>query len=35
MTIEHITTKEQIADIFTKPLAKESFSYLRKKLMGW
>ena len=28
-------TKEQIADIFTKPLAEASFVYLRKFLMGW
>ena len=27
-----IDTKEQIADIFTKSLPRESFSYLRKKL---
>ena len=30
-----IDTKEQIADIFTKPLEKASFEYLRYKLMGW
>ena len=30
-----IDTKEQIADIFTKPLKKASFEYLRYKLMGW
>jgi hypothetical protein len=33
--IEHIDTKEQIADIFTKPLADPTFNYLRSKLMGW
>ena len=35
ITIHSIDTSEQIADIFTKPLAEKSFCYLRKKLMGW
>ena len=30
--MEYINTKEQIADIFTKPLAKDAFLYLRGKL---
>ena len=30
-----IDTKEQTADIFTKPLDDKSFLYLRKKLLGW
>ena len=30
-----IDTKEQIADIFTKPLDKAAFEHLRYKLMGW
>ena len=30
-----ISTKEQLADILTKPLEIPSFEYLRKKLMGW
>ena len=30
-----INTKEQIVDIFTKPLEKASFENLRYKLMGW
>ena len=30
-----IDTKEQIADIFTKPLEKAAFEHLRYKLMGW
>ena len=30
-----INTKEQIADIFTKPVEKATFEYLRFKLMGW
>ncbi len=33
--IEPIDTREQIADIFTKPLDEKQFSYLRKKLSGW
>jgi histone deacetylase 1/2 len=35
ITIEHITTQEQIADIFTKPLARDQFKYLRKKFLHW
>ena len=30
--LEHIDTKEQIADIFTKPLPKEAFEHTRRKL---
>ncbi len=30
-----IDTKEQPADIFTKPLAKDAFQYLRNKICGW
>ena len=30
--LEYIETKEQIADIFTKPLPKGTFEYLREKL---
>jgi hypothetical protein len=30
--MEYINTKEQIVDIFTKPLPKDSFEYLRGKL---
>ena len=33
--IRAIDTKEQIADIFTKPLDFPAFSYLRNKLIGW
>ena len=33
--VEAIHTKEQLADIFTKPLEKHQFEYLRKKLIGW
>ena len=30
--LEYVNTKEQIADIFTKPLPKDAFLYLRGKL---
>lgn len=33
--IEAIGTREQTADILTKPVDSPSFKYLRKKLMGW
>ena len=33
--IEHISTKDQIADIFTKPLPRDQFIKLRNKLMSW
>ena len=33
--VDKIDTKEQLADIFTKPLPKAVFEYLRKKMMGW
>ena len=32
MKIEYIHTKEQIFDIFTKPLPKDTYEYLRGKL---
>jgi KUP system potassium uptake protein len=35
ITIEHVSTKEQIADMFTKPLALDQFRKLRNKLMCW
>lgn len=35
ITIEHLLTKEQIADIFTKPLVKEPLKKLRNILMSW
>ena len=35
ITIHSIGTKEQLADILTKPLIESSFRYLRQKLMGW
>ena len=30
--LDYVGTKDQVADIFTKPLPKEAFEYLRKKL---
>ena len=35
ITIEHISTKEQIADIFTKPLPRDQFIKLATRLMSW
>jgi hypothetical protein len=32
MDIEHVCTEEKIADILTKPLARERFCELREKL---
>ena len=33
--IKHFDTKEQITDIFMKPLYSELFGYLRYKLISW
>jgi hypothetical protein len=30
--VEYVDTKEQIVDIFTKPLPRSTFAYLRQKL---
>ena len=35
ISIEHISTKDQIADIFTKPLPKPQFCKLRDILLSW
>ena len=35
INIEHVSTKDQIADIFTKPLPQPQFRVLRDQLMGW
>lgn len=32
VVLEHVSSKEQLADIFTKPLPKASFTYLRGEL---
>jgi hypothetical protein len=35
LAIESIDTSDQLADIGTKPLAKDLFTRLRKEIMGW
>ena len=35
MKVEKVDTTDQLADLFTKPLPRETFEFLRKKLMGW
>lgn len=35
ITVQHVATTQQIADIFTKPLPRVQFMYLRDKLMNW
>ena len=35
ISIEHISTKEQIADMFTKALPRDQFEKLRDRLMSW
>ena len=35
VTVEKISTLDQQADIFTKPLPRELFEHLRFLLMGW
>jgi hypothetical protein len=30
--VEYVGTKEQVVDIFTKPLAREAFEYLLQRL---
>jgi len=35
LTVQRIDTKDQLADIFTKPLPTETFEFLRKKILGW
>jgi hypothetical protein len=32
ITVEYLGTKEQVENIFTKPLPRESFEYLRQRL---
>ncbi len=35
LTIVKVNTSENMVDIFTKPLEKQKFQYLRHLLMGW
>ena len=35
ITVQHISTEEQIADIFTKPLSEKLFKKHRQSIMGW
>ena len=35
ITVQYVATKHQVADIFTKPLPREAFQYLRGLLLGW
>ena len=35
ITVLKIDTRDQLGDIFTKPLPLPTFEYLRKKMMGW
>ena len=32
ITLEFVSTKDQLTDIFTKPLSEEQFFYIRRKL---
>ena len=33
--VQKVDSKFQLADIFTKPLVRETFSFIRNLLMGW
>ena len=33
--MRHIDSKEQLGDIFTKPLTHDNFVHARKQIMGW
>ena len=35
INIQHVASKEQMADIFTKPLPRDQFIKLRNRFMGW
>ena len=35
ISIHHVSTQNQLADIFTKPLPHNTFIHLRKKLLGF
>ena len=35
MSLQKVDTTDQIADLYTKPLPRDTFERLRKLLMGW
>ena len=35
ITVVRVDTKNQLADMYTKPLAKDEFMRLRKLVIGW
>jgi hypothetical protein len=35
ISIQHVNTREQLADMFTKPLPRDQFQKLSNRLMGW
>ena len=35
VAVNSIDTKDQLADTFTKPLPKEQYEILRKRIQGW
>jgi hypothetical protein len=35
LLVKQVDTLEQLADIFTKPLARQPLEYLRQQIMGW
>ena len=35
VSIKHIPSRDQLADIFTKPLPRHQFRHLRDQIMGW
>ena len=35
ISIEHVPSRDQLADIFTKPLPRHQFHHLRDQIMGW
>ena len=35
ITVEHVSTKHQLADVFTKALPRDQYMCLRNQIMGW
>ena len=35
ITIEHVPSKYRLTNIFTKPLPRDQYMYLRDQIMGW